>query len=89
MIFDASRSLLSIAPKTGLEVYPRRAEFMTFGGAARHVLVNSGYTRIAVKIKCSDNGLYKVSPVYSFIDPGCSRDLEVSFLRYFAFHFQH
>lgn len=70
-------SFLTLASRISLEVYPRKAEFMAFGGATKHVLVNKGYTRIAVKVKCSNNKLYKVSPVYSFIDPGASQDLEV------------
>lgn len=60
-----------------LQVYPRFAEFITFGGATKHVLTNDGTVRIVIKIKCSNNNLYRVWPVFSFLDPGASRDLEV------------
>uniref|UniRef100_A0A915C7U5 Major sperm protein n=1 Tax=Parascaris univalens TaxID=6257 RepID=A0A915C7U5_PARUN len=61
----------------GLQVYPPIAEFITIGGATKHVLTNNGASRLVIKIKCSNNRLYKVSPVYSFLDAGASRDLEI------------
>ncbi|VDN44459.1 unnamed protein product, partial [Gongylonema pulchrum] len=62
-----------------LQIYPRVAEFIPFfGGATKHVLTNDGFKRLVIKIKCSNNSLYKVWPVYSFLDPGTSQDLEVA-----------
>ncbi|VDK56706.1 unnamed protein product [Anisakis simplex] len=61
----------------GLQVYPRFAEFITLGGATKHTLTNTGATRLVIKIKCTNNRLYKVSPVYSFLDAGSSHDLEI------------
>ncbi|VDK49357.1 unnamed protein product [Anisakis simplex] len=54
-----------------LYVHPRIAEYSASkGGGSRHLLVNSGTERIVIKIKCSNNDLYRVSPVYSFLNPG-------------------
>jgi hypothetical protein len=54
------------------------AEFEKEGGSSLHVLLNSGETRLAVKVKCSDNNLYRVSPVYSFVGAGEAVNLEVT-----------
>ncbi|ETN79056.1 hypothetical protein NECAME_10058 [Necator americanus] len=43
-----------------------------FGGASKHVLTNAGSSRMVFKVKCSNNSLFKVSPVYAFLDPGAS-----------------
>uniref|UniRef100_A0A0M3ICH1 MSP domain-containing protein n=1 Tax=Ascaris lumbricoides TaxID=6252 RepID=A0A0M3ICH1_ASCLU len=40
------------------------------GGGSRHLLMNTGKERIVIKIKCSNNEFYRVSPVYSFLNPG-------------------
>ncbi|VDM42771.1 unnamed protein product [Toxocara canis] len=76
-----------------LLVYPQFAVFEQQGGASKHTLTNRGQQRIAIKacelskisisykvikIKCSDNRLYKVNPVYSFLDPGASEQLDVA-----------
>ncbi|VDM41661.1 unnamed protein product [Toxocara canis] len=74
---EACRPPPSPPSHIGLIVYPPVAEFITIGGAAKHVLTNNGASRLVIKIKCSNNRLYKVSPVYSFLDAGSSRDLEI------------
>ncbi|RCN47775.1 hypothetical protein ANCCAN_06112, partial [Ancylostoma caninum] len=50
---------------------------LEFGGASKHVLTNAGSSRMVFKVKCSNNSLFKVSPVYSFLDSGASMDLQV------------
>ncbi|EYC22410.1 hypothetical protein Aduo_010334 [Ancylostoma duodenale] len=64
-------------PALDLHVYPPFAEFIEFGGASKHVLTNAGSSRMVFKVKCSNNSLFKVSPVYSFLDSGASMDLQI------------
>ncbi|CAJ0579143.1 unnamed protein product, partial [Mesorhabditis spiculigera] len=59
-------------------VQPRAASFGVEGGASQHSITNKGKTRVAVKVKCSDNRLYKVSPVFTFIDPGQTVALSIA-----------
>ncbi|KAI6174197.1 Major sperm protein [Aphelenchoides besseyi] len=40
-------------------------------------VLNSSAQRQAVKVKCSDNETYRVSPVYAFIEPGNSYEFDV------------
>uniref|UniRef100_A0A914ZGI9 Major sperm protein n=1 Tax=Parascaris univalens TaxID=6257 RepID=A0A914ZGI9_PARUN len=40
------------------------------GGVQRVFIRNPTNERRAIKVKCSDNNLYRVNPVYSFIEPG-------------------
>ncbi|PIO68125.1 MSP domain protein [Teladorsagia circumcincta] len=65
-----------IPPTLDLHVYPPFAEFIEFGGATKHVLTNAGSSRMVFKVKCSNNSLFKVSPVYAFLDSGASMDLQ-------------
>ncbi|CAI4229113.1 unnamed protein product [Auanema sp. JU1783] len=64
-------------PVLALNIFPPLAEFIDFGGASKHVMTNSGGARIVIKVKCSNNSLFKVSPVYAFLDPGASMDLQI------------
>ncbi|VDM24947.1 unnamed protein product [Toxocara canis] len=65
--------------EVNLYVMPRMAEYSASkGGGSRHLLVNAGTERIVIKIKCSNNDLYRVSPVYSFLNPGKALRLYVS-----------
>ncbi|CAJ0941575.1 unnamed protein product, partial [Mesorhabditis belari] len=61
-----------------VSVHPRTASFSKLGGTSQHTVTNRGKTRVAVKIKCSDNKLYKVSPVFAFIDSGQSVGLSIA-----------
>ncbi|KHN76892.1 Sperm-specific class P protein 19 [Toxocara canis] len=45
-------------------------------------LTNPTKERIAVKVKCSNNNMYRVDPVYSFVNPGCS--VPVRIMRYIS-----
>jgi hypothetical protein len=53
-----------------LTVDPEEANFLPKGGRSEHMLVNLGEKRLAVKVRCSDNNLFRVNPVYFSIDPG-------------------
>ena len=52
-----------------LSVEPPVAQVPAEGGASRHELTNNTEVRLAIKIKCSDNDLYRVQPVYAFVNP--------------------
>ncbi|GMR58014.1 hypothetical protein PMAYCL1PPCAC_28209, partial [Pristionchus mayeri] len=47
-----------------LSVDPEEGQFLEKGGRQDFMLVNTMDTAIAVKIKCSNNALYRVTPVY-------------------------
>ncbi|CAJ0582987.1 unnamed protein product, partial [Mesorhabditis spiculigera] len=61
-----------------LYLTPKIAYFSSVkGGASRHMLVNGSDQQIAVKIKCSNNSLYRVSPVYCNLVPGQAQRLQI------------
>jgi len=47
------------------------------GGIQTVSIQNMSQDRQAVKVKCSDNQLYRVNPVYSFIEPGQTLDVDI------------
>ncbi|CAI4232438.1 unnamed protein product [Auanema sp. JU1783] len=51
-------------------ISPRQAVFTPQGGISTHNLSNTSKTPLAVKITCSDNALYRVSPVFAILEPG-------------------
>ncbi|GMR42475.1 hypothetical protein PMAYCL1PPCAC_12670, partial [Pristionchus mayeri] len=61
-----------------LSVDPEEGHFLEAGGKQDFMLVNTTYTPIAVKIKCSNNAQYKVMPVYLAIDKGQISTLTVT-----------
>ncbi|GMT19466.1 hypothetical protein PFISCL1PPCAC_10763, partial [Pristionchus fissidentatus] len=64
-------------PPLELDIYPTFAEFIDIGGASKHVITNKGTQRIVWKVRCSNNSLFKVCPVFAFLDPNQSMDLHV------------
>uniref|UniRef100_A0A914EP99 Major sperm protein n=1 Tax=Acrobeloides nanus TaxID=290746 RepID=A0A914EP99_9BILA len=71
MLYDVEEDYeLFVAPQIG-EYSSKK------GGASRHLMVNGSSERIAIKIKCSNNNAYRVSPVYTIIEPGFSQRLQV------------
>ncbi|CAJ0590433.1 unnamed protein product [Cylicocyclus nassatus] len=64
-------------PEKSLSVDPDSAYFNVTGGKSDHMLVNLGEKRLAVKIRCSNNTLYRVSPSAMFIEPGQCQNLVV------------
>lgn len=47
------------------------------GGIQTVSIRNSSQDRHAVKVKCSDNQLYRVTPVYAFVEPGATLDVDI------------
>ncbi|CAG9532742.1 unnamed protein product [Cercopithifilaria johnstoni] len=61
-----------------LSIDPEAAIFLPNGGRSEHMLVNISDKRLAVKVRCSDNSLFRVSPVYMFIEPGSCGNLVIT-----------
>ena len=47
------------------------------GGESTHTLNNSGETRLAFKIKSSNNDHYRLKPVYGYVEPGATAEFQV------------
>uniref|UniRef100_A0A0R3RQX5 MSP domain-containing protein n=1 Tax=Elaeophora elaphi TaxID=1147741 RepID=A0A0R3RQX5_9BILA len=62
-----------------LAVEPKDLRWSGEGGYQTVQLRNITNDRLAVKVKCSDNQLYRVNPVFGFIDPG--EQLKVDIMR--------
>ncbi|EJW79180.1 hypothetical protein WUBG_09912 [Wuchereria bancrofti] len=73
---------MAIAPaqkgEPALSVDPETAVFLANGGKSEHMLVNISEKRLAVKVRCSDNNLFRVSPVYMFIEPGSCGNIVIT-----------
>uniref|UniRef100_A0A915CU23 Major sperm protein n=1 Tax=Ditylenchus dipsaci TaxID=166011 RepID=A0A915CU23_9BILA len=60
------------------DVDPDTASFSSAGDVSEHMIVNLGETRLAVKVKCSDVNLFRVMPVYTFIEAGQCKNLVIT-----------
>ncbi|KAI6206252.1 hypothetical protein M3Y94_00887000 [Aphelenchoides besseyi] len=60
-----------------LHMQPEQLRFPTEGGLLHCVIHNPSADRQAVKVKCSDNKLYKVNPVYAFVEPNSTLRVDV------------
>uniref|UniRef100_A0A8R1TL49 Major sperm protein n=1 Tax=Onchocerca volvulus TaxID=6282 RepID=A0A8R1TL49_ONCVO len=65
--------------KEELSIEPKNLRWTGDGGYQTVQLRNITTDRLAVKAKCSDNELYRVNPVFGFIDPG--KELKVDIIR--------
>jgi hypothetical protein len=61
-----------------LQLDPPMAVFPEAGGAVQHMVINVSGARIAFKVKCSDNNLFTVRPVFAFVEPGQAAGIEVT-----------
>jgi MSP (Major sperm protein) domain len=59
-------------------IEPSAAQFPAAGGVSSHQLVNPGETRLAFKIKTTNNEHYRMSAVYGFIEPGASTSIDIT-----------
>uniref|UniRef100_A0A915EJM4 Major sperm protein n=1 Tax=Ditylenchus dipsaci TaxID=166011 RepID=A0A915EJM4_9BILA len=66
-------------PMSHIRMEPHQLFYNSFGGVQQVTLHNTGASteRHAIKVKCSDNGLYRVNPVYAFVEPGRSLSLNI------------
>jgi len=58
-------------------IEPSSAQFNAKGGVSSHKLSNPGENRIAFKIKCSNNDHYRMNPVYGFVEPGATANIDI------------
>ena len=56
---------------------PPSAEFPAAGGTSIHQLTNSGSTRLAFKVKSSNNNEYRLKPVFGFVEPEATASMEI------------
>uniref|UniRef100_A0AC34RI55 Major sperm protein n=1 Tax=Panagrolaimus sp. JU765 TaxID=591449 RepID=A0AC34RI55_9BILA len=73
-----SPAVASINGELLLSVDPDSANFQPTGGNSEHMLVNLSSERLAIKVRCSDNNLFRVNPVFMFIEPGQCTNLVVT-----------
>ncbi|KAH7725704.1 Protein SSP-35 [Aphelenchoides avenae] len=60
---------------------PPAAQVPATGGVSVHQLVNIGTTRLAFKVKSSNNSAYRLKPVFGFVDAGAATEMEITRLR--------
>ncbi|WKY10749.1 hypothetical protein Q1695_002818 [Nippostrongylus brasiliensis] len=66
------------AIKAQLAADPMKASFKASGGQSTHALLNCGEARIVFKVMCSNNALFRIMPVYGFVDSYASVDVHVA-----------
>uniref|UniRef100_A0A7E4W0H8 Major sperm protein n=1 Tax=Panagrellus redivivus TaxID=6233 RepID=A0A7E4W0H8_PANRE len=69
------RTLLDSAKEIKME--PAELRWSSTGGMQKISLVNQTAERQAIKVKCSDNNVYRVNPVYAFVEPGQTLNVDV------------
>ncbi|PIC51809.1 hypothetical protein B9Z55_002171 [Caenorhabditis nigoni] len=60
-----------------LSVVPAKLQYQTLGGVSQIELKNTSGERKAYKVKCSDNALYRVNPVFGFAEPHSTAKIDV------------
>ncbi|VDM64896.1 unnamed protein product [Angiostrongylus costaricensis] len=55
------------------------SKFPAAGGKSEHILVNLGDTHLPVKVRCSNDSLYRVTPVYQVVETGQCKSLVSKF----------
>ncbi|ULU12312.1 hypothetical protein L3Y34_015556 [Caenorhabditis briggsae] len=60
-----------------LSVFPAKLQYQTLGGVSQIELKNTSGERKAYKLKCSDNALYRVNPVFGFAEPHSTAKIDV------------
>ena len=60
-----------------LKMEPAELRWSTAGGMQKISLLNQSAERQAIKVKCSDNNVYRVNPVYAFVEPGQTLNVDV------------
>uniref|UniRef100_A0A8R1I8L3 Major sperm protein n=1 Tax=Caenorhabditis japonica TaxID=281687 RepID=A0A8R1I8L3_CAEJA len=74
-----SDSQLSERADVDLSVDPEEALFPPVGaGKSDHMVVNYTKFRLALKAKCSNNGVFRVDPVFQIIEPNKCKNVTIS-----------
>ncbi|KAF8383177.1 hypothetical protein PRIPAC_72319 [Pristionchus pacificus] len=71
-----SRSKWS-TPEMSLDITPNTMSFPAAGGTITAKMTNPSESRLAIKVKTSNNECYRVKPVYGFIESKGEAPLEV------------
>ncbi|KAI1707146.1 MSP (Major sperm protein) domain-containing protein [Ditylenchus destructor] len=61
-----------------LAVDPAAVQLPASGGVSTHQLNNGGESRLAFKVKSTNNDHYRLKPVFGFVEPGQSAAVEVT-----------
>uniref|UniRef100_A0A914Y707 MSP domain-containing protein n=1 Tax=Panagrolaimus superbus TaxID=310955 RepID=A0A914Y707_9BILA len=56
---------------------PAELRWSSTGGMQKISLLNQSNERQAIKVKCSDNTVYRVNPVYAIVEPGQTLNVDV------------
>lgn len=75
--FSALSRPIGAQPQTEMMIEPTELRWSTTGGMQKVLLINPSKERCAIKVKCSDNNLYRVNPVFSFVEPGHSLSVDI------------
>ncbi|KAK0419371.1 hypothetical protein QR680_014108 [Steinernema hermaphroditum] len=65
-------------PGAPFSVDPTTATVPAAGGKSSHKLANGGTTRLAFKVRSSNNNEYRLKPVFGFVEAGASSQLEIT-----------
>ncbi|KAF8358430.1 hypothetical protein PRIPAC_93425 [Pristionchus pacificus] len=68
---------IASAPRLDMRVEPMELHYQPTGGVQKVTINNTSDKRKAIKVKCSDNLLYRVNPVHTFVEPGGSTKVDV------------
>ncbi|CEF65718.1 MSP domain and PapD-like domain-containing protein [Strongyloides ratti] len=61
-----------------VNVDPPGSEIPAAGGKSSHKISNGCPSRLAFKVKSSNNNQIRIKPVFGFIEPGGAADLEIT-----------
>uniref|UniRef100_A0AC34Q0P8 Major sperm protein n=1 Tax=Panagrolaimus sp. JU765 TaxID=591449 RepID=A0AC34Q0P8_9BILA len=60
-----------------IKMEPAELRWSAAGGLQKISIMNQTGDRQAIKVKCSDNNIYRVNPVFAFIEPGQTLNVDV------------
>ncbi|CAA18373.1 Sperm-specific class P protein 31 [Caenorhabditis elegans] len=61
-----------------INIDPPSGDYPASGGSSTHYIVSESESRLAFKVKSSNNESYRVRPVYGFVDAKGKAKLEVN-----------
>ncbi|VBB28923.1 unnamed protein product [Acanthocheilonema viteae] len=75
---DESELEMNAFMTDGIIIFPRQLKWKLMNTVQRVQLQNPTENRFAVKVKCTDNDLYRVKPVFTFVEPKSSVAFDVN-----------
>ncbi|CAI4228338.1 unnamed protein product [Auanema sp. JU1783] len=52
-----------------VDIHPREITFKSIGGMKSFIVYNKGNDICVFKIKCTDNDIYNIDPIFSYVEP--------------------